>query len=138
MGRAVRTIVKWKRSSTAWLGSRPNSMFTGIRKKRIILRHISLARVLQIVGRGGVARVQRPGQTVPRPVVVVLVQPQAPAVVVEGALRLTRQSRPHRLTAGRLLQLGGDAVAVALVDVLAEADVALREEDLRQLVDGLR
>lgn len=134
---AAPAIVKWKRSSTAWLGSRPKSMFTGMRKKRTILRRTRLARLLQIVGRVGVAETQRSRQRVPRAVVVVLVQAQAPAVVVEGALGFRPRGSGNRLAGGRLLQLGGDAVAVAFVDVLAETDVALGEEDLGELVDGV-
>ena len=134
---AAPAMVKWKRSSTAWLGSRPKSMFTGMRKKRTILRRTRLARLLQVVGRVGVAEAQRSRQRVPRAVVVVLVQAQAPAVVVEGALGLSQQGRANRLAGGRLLQLGGDAVAVAFVDVLAETDVALGEEDLGELIDGM-
>ena len=112
-------------------------MFTGMRKKRTILRRTRRARLLQVVGRVGVAEAQRSRQRVPRAVVVVLVQAQAPAVVVEGALDLSQQGRANRLAGGRLLQLGGDAVAVAFVDVLAETDVALGEEDLGELVDGV-
>ena len=76
-------------------------MFTGMRKKRIILLHTRPARVLQIVGCGGVAGIERLRQTVPRAVVVVLVQAQPPAVVVEGALHVRRRLHANRLAGWR-------------------------------------
>ena len=85
----------------------------------------------------GVAGIESLRQAVSRVAVVVFVESQASTVVVEGRLDVRTVMRIDNLTLRTVLQLDFDSVVVALVYVLAQARVALREQDLRQFVHGV-
>ena len=85
----------------------------------------------------GVAGIQSLRQAVSRVAVVVFVESQASTVIVEGRLDVSTVMRIDNLTLRAVLQFDFDSIVVALVYVLAQAHVALREQDLRQFVHGV-
>ena len=85
----------------------------------------------------GVAGIQSLRQAVSRVAVVVFVESQASTVIVEGRLDVSTVMRIDNLTLRAVLQFDFDSIVVALVYVLAQARVALREQDLRQFVHGV-
>lgn len=82
----------------------------------------------------GVAGIEGLRQAVSRVAVVVFVESQASTVIVEGRLDVSTVMRIDNLTLRAVLQFDFDSIVVALVYVLAQARVALREQDLRQFV----
>lgn len=85
----------------------------------------------------GVAGIQSLRQAVARVAIVVFVESQASTVIVEGRLDVSTVMRIDNLTLRAVLQFDFDSIVVALVYVLAQARVALREQDLRQFVHGV-
>ncbi len=85
----------------------------------------------------GVAGIEGLRQAVSRVAVVVFVESQASTVIVEGRLDVSTVMRIDNLTLRAVLQFDFDSIVVALVYVLAQARVALREQDLRQFVHGV-
>lgn len=85
----------------------------------------------------GVAGIEGLRQAVSRVAVVVFVESQASTVIVEGRLDVSTVMRIDNLTLRAVLQFDFDSIVVALVYVLAQAHVALREQDLRQFVHGV-
>ena len=85
----------------------------------------------------GVAGIEGLRQAVSRVAVVVFVESQASTVIVEGRLDVSTVMRIDYLTLRAVLQFDFDSIVVALVYVLAQAHVALREQDLRQFVHGV-
>ena len=85
----------------------------------------------------GVAGIEGLRQAVSRVAVVVFVESQASTVIVEGRLDVRTVMRIDNLTLRAVLQFDFDSIVVALVYVLAQARVALREQDLRQFVHGV-
>ena len=85
----------------------------------------------------GVAGIEGLRQAVSRVAVVVFVESQASTVIVEGRLDVSTVMRIDNLTLRAVLQFDFDSIVVTLVYVLAQARVALREQDLRQFVHGV-
>ena len=85
----------------------------------------------------GVAGIEGLRQAVSRVAVIVFVESQASTVIVEGRLDVRTVMRMDNLALRTVLQFDFDSVVVALVYVLAQARVALREQDLRQFVHGV-
>ena len=85
----------------------------------------------------GVAGIEGLRQAVSRGAVVVFVESQASTVIVEGRLDVSTVMRIDNLTLRAVLQFDFDSIVVTLVYVLAQARVALREQDLRQFVHGV-
>lgn len=85
----------------------------------------------------GVAGIEGLRQAVSRVAVVVFVESQASTVIVESRLDVSTVMRIDNLTLRAVLQFDFDSIVVALVYVLAQARVALREQDLRQFVHGV-
>lgn len=85
----------------------------------------------------GVAGIEGLRQAVSRVAVVVFVESQASTVIVESRLDVSTVMRIDNLTLRAVLQFDFDSIVVALVYVLAQAHVALREQDLRQFVHGV-
>ena len=85
----------------------------------------------------GVAGIEGLRQAVSRVAVVVFVESQASTVIVEGRLDVSTVMRIDNLTLRAVLQFDFDSIVVALVYVLAQARVALREQDLRLFVHGV-
>lgn len=85
----------------------------------------------------GVAGIESLRQAVSRVAVVVFVESQASTVIVEGRLDVRTVMRIDNLALRTVLEFDFDSVVVALVYVLAQARVALREQDLRQFVHGV-